>query len=87
MENKKGFSERHYKRALAARNIYHMVGAPTLINLEMMIRKSIIRNFPVTVEDIEIAKKIFGPGVSTLKATTTRKTPKMVVDDFIEIPR
>ena len=50
-----------------ARNIYHVVEAPTLINLKMMIRKNIIQNFPVTVEDIEIAEKIFGPDVSTLK--------------------
>ena len=52
----------------------------------MMIRQNIIQNFPVTVEDIEMAEKIFGPDVSTLKVKTTRQRPKVVVDDFIEIP-
>ena len=59
-----------------------MVGAPTLLNLKMMIRQNIIHNFPVTVEDIQIAENIFGPGVSNLKGITTRQRPKMAVDDF-----
>ena len=52
-----------------------------------MIRQNIIQNLPVMAEDIEIAEKIFGPDVSTLKGITTRKRPKVVVDYFIEIPR
>ena len=34
-----------------------------------------------------MTEKIFDPDVSTLKGTTTRKRPKVVVDYFIEIPR
>ena len=49
----------------------------------MMIRQNIIQNFSVTVEDIEIAEKIFGPDVSTLKVKTTRQRPKVVVNYFI----
>ena len=41
-EKNKGFSEHQYMRELAARQIYHMVGAPTFRNLKMMIRKTII---------------------------------------------
>ena len=52
-----------------------------------MIMQNIIKNFPVTVEDIEIEYKIFGPDVSTLKWKKTRQSPKVVVDGFIEIPR
>ena len=60
-----------------------MVVAPTLENLKMMIRQNIIQNLPVTVEDIEIAEKIFGADVSTLKGITTIQRPKVVVGDFI----
>ena len=52
-----------------------------------MIRQNIIHNFPVTVEDIEIAEKIFGPDVYTLKRRTMRQIPKVDVEYFIEIPR
>ena len=53
----------------------------------MIIRKEIIHNFPVMVEDIDIAEKIFGPGVYIFKVRTTIQSPKVVVDNFIEIPR
>ena len=53
----------------------------------MMIRQKIIQNFPVTVEDIEIAEKIFGTYMSTLKGITTIKRPKVVVDNFNQTPR
>ena len=56
-------------------------------NLKIMIRQNIIQNCPVTVEDTEIAEKIFGPDVSTLKGITMRQGTKVVVGDFIEIPR
>ena len=85
-ENKKGFIKRHYKRALGARNIYHMIGAPTFRNLKMIISQNINHNLPVKVEDIEITEKIFGPDVSNLKGRTTRHSPKFVVYNFIEIP-
>ena len=85
--NKKGFSKLQCKRALVARNIYRMVGEPNFQILRMVIRQKIIQNCPVTVEDIGIAEKIFGNGVFTLKGITTRKIPKVVEYDFIEIPR
>ena len=50
----------------------------------MMIRQNIINNCPVTVEDIEIVEKIFGPDFSTLKGITMRQIPKVVVDDLFK---
>ena len=64
-----------------------MAGAPTLQNLKMMIRQSIIHNFPIMVEDIGIAEKIWGPDVYTLKGRTKIQRPKVVVDNFIGIQR
>ena len=52
-----------------------------------MIRNNTIQSFPVTVEDIEIEEKLFGPDVYTLKGRTKRQSKKVVVDDFIEISR
>ena len=45
-----------------------------------------IHNCPVTVEDIVIAKNIWGKDISYLKGKTTRTTPKPVVHDTVEIP-
>ena len=55
-----------------------MVGAQTLQNLKMMISQNIISNLPVTVEDIEIADKIFDPDAYTLKVRTTRHSTKVL---------
>ena len=42
---------------------------------------------PVTTKDIELAEKIFGPDVGSLKGKNTRTAPIPVVDNMIEIPR
>jgi len=45
-----------------------------------------IRNNPIMIEDINIAEKIFGPNIGSLKGKTTRMKPSPVIEDFIEIP-
>ena len=39
----------------------------------------------MTVEDVNIAEKIFGPDMGTLKGKTTRRKPKPVTTDTVEI--
>jgi hypothetical protein len=48
---------------------------------------NVIKNCPMTVEDIYIAENIFGPDVSTLKRKSTRCKPKPVRKDLIKIPK
>ena len=53
----------------------------------MIMRQNIIKKNPVMVEDIDIAEKVFVTYVYTLKGIIIRQRPKLVVDNFIEIPR
>ena len=55
-------------------------------NFKHILRQNIIWNCPVTVEDVNIAEKIFGPDMDTLKGKSTRKKPKPVKSDTVEIP-
>ncbi len=84
--NKKGFSARDIERADEARKFQHVMGSPPLRNLKYFIRQGLVDNCPVTTKDLDIAEKIYGPDVSTLKGRSTRSKPKPIVDDTIEVP-
>ena len=86
-ENKQGYTERELQRAKKARQLYHAVGTPTTRNFKFILRQNLIRNCPVTVEDVNIAEKIYGPDVGSLKGKTTRQKPKPVTRDIISIPK
>ena len=45
-----------------------------------------IQNCPVTVEDVKIAERIFRPDMLSLKGKLTRRKPKPVRKDVVEIP-
>jgi hypothetical protein len=63
------------------------MGHPSVADLKAALRMNLIRDVPVTTKDIEIAEKIFGPDISSLKGKTTRKKPVPVIEDYVEIPR
>ena len=86
-ENKTFYTSRQFDRAKRARDLYHSLGTPTVNDFKAIIRINAIKDNPVTTEDIELAEKIFGPDIGTLKGKTTRRKPLPVVSDYIEIPQ
>ena len=54
-------------------------------NFKEMLRMNIIKKYPVTTEDVNIAEKIFGPDLSSLKGKSTRRKPKPMRKDLVEI--
>ena len=47
---------------------------------------NLIRDCPVTSKDVQLATKIFGPDIATLKGKTIRHKPLPDIDNSIEIP-
>ena len=86
-ENKKLYTKRQVARAEEARKLYQVIGYPSLRDYKHIIQTNQIKNCPVTIEDINISEKIFGPDVYAIKGKSVRKKPKVVVNDYIEIPR
>ena len=86
-ENKIGYTKQQVERAKAAWKLYHIVGSPTVEAFKVMLKGNAIKKCPVTAADVDIAEKIYGPAISTLKGKTTRKTPKAVVADEVLIPQ
>ena len=86
-ENKQRFSERQFQRAKLAREVYHMVGAPSIKDYMNMVRFNLLKNCPVTLEDIRLSQKIFGKDVATLKGKGVRKQASAVIEDVVEVPQ
>ena len=73
-ENRKGYTQVQYDRAVKARSLYHELGAPTLDNFKGFVKMGGVQNCPIRIEDINIAQNIFGPDMATLKGKSTRKS-------------
>jgi hypothetical protein len=66
-KNWKGCTTRQSERAKEARKLHHIVGAPTMDNFKSLLQMNVIKNCPVTTEDVNVAGKTFGPDVSRLR--------------------
>jgi hypothetical protein len=86
-ENKNGFTNRQFEDAKRARKLYHTLGCPTVVNFKHILRQNLIKNCPITIDDIVNAERIFGPDIGTLKGKSTRKVPVAVRTDEIDIPQ
>ena len=51
------------------------MGCPSIQNMKHLLRQRLIRKCPVTVEDVNITEKIFGPDIGALKGKTIRSKP------------
>ena len=86
-ENKLGFSERQIARAEQAKRLYEMIGFPSMKDFKTIIQMNGIRNCPITIDDIKNCEKIFGASVPALKGKSVRTKPKVVVKDYIDVPK
>ena len=87
-ENKKRFSKRQIERADRAKALYETIGFTSMRDFETIVKMNSIRNNPVTSEDIRIMKEIYGDyNVFALKGKATRSKPKVVLKDYINVPK
>jgi hypothetical protein len=86
-ENKLLWTDRQIQRAKLACSIYHAIGTPSLKDFKMIITWNTIKNVPITIDDINIVEKVFGPDIGSLTGKTTRQKPAPVVSDYVEIPK
>ena len=81
------YTKRQVDRAEKAKELYAVIGYPSLKDFKHIIQTNQIKNCPVTIEDVNIWTKIYGPDVNAQKGKTTRPKPKVAVNDYIEIPK
>jgi hypothetical protein len=85
-ENRVGYTQRQFEQAKRAQELYHIVGTPTIDSFKAFIKMNAIKNCPVTTEDVNNAKKIFGTDMPSLRGKSTRRKFTLVREDGIEIP-
>ena len=86
-KNRQGYMQHQFEHAKLAQKLYHIVRMPTIQSFKAMLRTNIIKNCPVTVEDVTMAKKIFGPLMSSLEGKSTKRKLELVKKDLIKIPK
>ena len=79
------FTKRQYKQAREARRVYNIIGNPSLNDFKSIIKMNAIKDCPITLEDSDIAERIFGKNIASLKGKTTRKKPIPVIKDYVDI--
>jgi hypothetical protein len=85
-ENRVGYTQRQFEQAKRAKELFHIVGTPTIELFKTLIKMSGIKNCPMTAEDLNNAEKIFGADMLSLRGKLTRRKSTPVREDVIEIP-
>ena len=85
-DNLRYMSERQQQRAKHARIAFQIIGTPTTQDLKAMLRMNLIKIAKITMEDINLVEKAYGPDVGSIKAKTTRTAPTPAFSNIIEIP-
>jgi hypothetical protein len=81
------FTDSQVSLAQRAHKLLHALGCPFIVDLKRIIKMNSIKNCPVTTEDLDLAEKIYGPFVVSLKGKTVCQSLAPIVNDVIEITR
>ena len=60
-DNIKGYTQHQFENEKRAIQLYHIVVFPTVDHFKHILRQNIIRNFPVTIDDVNISEKSMVP--------------------------
>ena len=84
--NFEGYTSREITKANKARAGLAMVVNASTGDYINMVHSGLIRNCPITPQEVTTANTIFGPDIAALKGKTTRKSSEPVVTDYVDIP-
>jgi hypothetical protein len=85
-ENKEGFTKRHIKSEELARTLYKTLSYPSMKDFKWVIQSSQIKDCSVTVQYIDVDRKIWGKNIAALKGKTTRSKSIPVARDYVKVP-
>lgn len=84
-EKKEGFSKRQVEQAKLAKKLYHTMGLPSMQDYQTLIKNNMLHNNPISIEDINNAKEIYGTDIAALKGKVTRRKPEVVKTNYVKL--
>jgi hypothetical protein len=66
-ENKSKYTERDYQRVLAARQLQNTIGHKSTRDFLHIVKENLLKNCPITTEDIMAAEDVLGTNVQSLR--------------------
>jgi hypothetical protein len=85
-ENKEGFTKRQIKNAELARTLYKTLSYPSTKDFKWVIQSNQIKDCLMTVQDIDVARNIWGKNIAALKGKTTQSKSIPVARDYVKVP-
>jgi hypothetical protein len=85
-ENKEGFTEIQIKSAELAQTLCNTLSYPSMKDFKWVIQSNQIKDCPVTIQDMDVARKIWGKNIAALKGKTTRSKLIPVARDYVKVP-
>jgi hypothetical protein len=86
-ENKTDFTKRQIKCAELTRNLYKTLSYPSMKDFKWVIRSNQIKDCPVMIQVIDVAMKVWGKNIATLKGKTTRSKTHPETRDYVKVPK
>ena len=83
----KQFTKQQIQCTEVARSLYAKLSYPSMKDFKWVVQSNQIKDCPVTVQDIDIATKVWGKDVAALKGKTTRHKPLPVAMNLVKIPK
>ncbi len=66
-------------------NLQAGLAYPSVHDLKWIVKANMLKDSPVTSQDVDVALKIWGPSVALLKGKTVLQKPPFVIEDVIEV--
>ena len=85
-QNFEGFTKKQVKNAQRACRLMGMVASPSERKFQALIRLNMLKDCPVTNDDILNAHTIFGPDLASIRGKTVRRKPTHVPTTYVNVP-
>jgi hypothetical protein len=85
-ENLTIYTPRQILKARAARELYAMIGRPSLADFIGIVKHNLLPNVKVTAHDVLNAELIYGKDLGSIQGETTQSQPEAVIPNYVNIP-